>query len=271
MLLLLACNGEPGAAPLADNYVGDATFTVVKPEPLEPELVGLSLVGLTVIESDGTAVLAAADELDAFDLVMVLSDWSGPGTYIPSLVRYRKGQQHLVDDQVECEVEVGASGGSFWCEGLHEEGQEAPWSIVDGSFSDEARPVLRNRNERFVAEGYRFGLQVESDTGVQTHEDGEVVVVPFRGTETWVLMDDGVDGHPDDVMFRLSPETGRLTVHKRARSLAAEGVTGSLDFESETSIEVSIQGGEVQEGTALSFVVWEDLHDEPEELVLTIR
>lgn len=271
MWWLLACTGNTGSAPVADSFTGETTFTVVKPEPLEPEEVLLHFLGLSVILEDGYGVLAAADDQGAYDLVLRLPGYDGPGTYTPDLVRYRKGQQHLLDDGALCEVVVEEDSGSFWCEGLTEDGVEAPWSLTDGVFSDGARLELDLRGERFAADGYGVGLDLQTDLGPISHEDPGNVVVPWRGEETWLLMDDGVDGHPLDVRFRLLPETGQLTVYKTERSGVAEGVAADVTLRAETDLEVSVLDGETQIGTELTFRVWDDLLDAPDDQVFVIK
>ncbi len=272
MIWLLACTGNNGKAPVSDPFYGQTAFTVEKPAPLEPEFVELHFLGISAIHEDGFAVLAAADDQDAFDLAMVLPDWSGPGSYVPVLVRYRKGQQHLVDSDAQCEVEVTDDGGSFECEGLHEEDSEDSWALLDGSFSDGARTELDFRGERFAAQGYNLSLDLLLEEGQISHEDADAaVVIPWRGLETWVLMDDGVDGHPDDLQLRIKAEAGRVEVHKRARSLAADGVAVELGISSETELEVSVEDGESQTGSSLHFELWSDLHEEPDQAVLFIK
>jgi len=272
MLWLLACTGNNGSAPTADPFYGQTTFTVEKPAPLESESVELHFLGLSSIYEDGFAVLAAADDQDAFDLVMVLPEWSGPGSYVPVLVRYRKGQQHLVDTDAECEVEVTEEGGSFECEGLHEDNSDEPWALRNGSFADGERTELEFRGERFAAQGYNLSLDLLLEEGQVSHEDSEAaVVIPWRGVETWVLMDDGVDGHPDDLQLRIKSEAGRLEVYKRPRKQAADGVAVDLGIAGDTELEVSVENGETQTGTSLHFELWSDLHEAPDDAVLFIK
>jgi hypothetical protein len=270
MLLLLACTGNTGSAPVADSYTGETTFTVVKPEPLESENVLLHFVAVSFIQEDGYAVLAASDDQDAFDLVMRLPAYDGAGTYSPDLVRYRKGQQHLMDASAECTVEITEAGGTFSCEGLTEEGREEPWAITNGIFADGARPELAVRGERFEADGYNLALTLLGDTEI-SHEGDDAMVVPWRGDETWVFMDDGGDGHPNDVQFRLTAEAGQVTVDKRVREAAAEDIAVLLTLSSATELEVSIEDGETATGTEVEFMLWESLHDTGDTQVLFVK
>lgn len=270
MLLLLACTGNTGSAPVADSYTGETTFTVVKPEPLLAEDVLLHFVAVSFIQEDGYAVLAASDDQDAFDLVMRLPEYTGAGTYTPDLVRYRKGQQHLMDDTADCTVELTDTGGTFSCEGLTEEGLEEPWALTDGTFSDGARPELAVRGERFEADGYNLALTLFAESEI-SHEGDGAIVVPWRGDETWVFLDDGGDGHPNDVQFRITAEAGMATVDKRVRAGAAEDVGVQLSLSSASALEVSVEGGESATGTDVEFLLWESLHDAPDTQVLFVK
>ena len=55
------------------------------------------------------------------------------------------------------------------------------------------------------------------------------------------------------------------------RSGVAEGVAADVTLRAETDLEVSVLDGETQIGTELTFRVWDDLLDAPDDQVFVIK
>ncbi|MCB9762469.1 MAG: hypothetical protein H6739_21910 [Alphaproteobacteria bacterium] len=286
-LLLIACTGTKGPETLGDDWFGEVTFTV-EGGAGGTEAVEMQYIGWSEVEGEDRSVLAAASDDGVYELRIILDRVSAAGTYTPRSVRYRKGQQALRDAQADCAVDIVDStdpnqpwAGRFSCTDLHTdegltEGDEAPWSIVDGAFTGGAFTTLSSPDEGLGAAGYT--LHVELLSGplggdvLDERTTDHALVVPWRAGETWVEFEDGEDDSLDDVVFKLTPATDQVTVERWTRPLLAEGSAAQLVLTAtDIAITAAIEGsGAEQTGELITLRLWDDLTEGSDDLVVFV-
>lgn len=283
LLIALACTkGQPNAE---DPFRGVATFTVEGGAAVS-EPVALEWLGWSEVDGDGYAVLTMADDNFVYELMFVLEGVEGPGDYTPTRLRYRKGQQALIDVEATCTVSLVAASsgpapyeGSFSCEGLHTEegwaaGDEAPWSLSSGAFSGGAYTTLATRAARLSTAGLTFSVEL-SRAGVTVDQDdaARAMVVPWRGEETWVVFEDGEDDSLDDLTLRVLPDGTTVDLRRWTRQDLAENTAIDLHIlADEPGVNASIEGGtQSGEGTDFRLRLWDDAREGEDQLRVAIR
>lgn len=280
-LLLVACTGGT-EGPLGPT--GTASLTITG-GPSGDEEVELTVLGWSEIAEDPGAVLTATDDSGVHEL-MILVDEAVEGTQVPRRLRYRKGLQVLLDHAADCTVDLRQTSdpdqpwaGDFSCSGLvaeDREGTREDYGIEGGSFSGGSTRYLAVRNEAFQGQGFTFGVALEDLEGTElsTQEsDAGAVVIPWRGDEVWVLLEDqgeaGGADTVDDVVIKLDPEPGELLVDKWVRAAAREDALVLLDIASTEGLEltVSVEDSSVpaETGESVSLTLWAGLQHQPDE------
>ena len=260
MILLLACTGEgPTTAP--DDFLAEVDF-VVERGGIGPESVSLDVGSIVAFSGEDRITWAARDDDGSSELILVVEADE------PTLVRYRKGQQHILDAHADCEVTAEGWELSFSCTDLHTEdgvldpdGNE-PWALVDGTFSG-GSVHDGARGELLGGEGYSWGISV----GDRAMSDA--VVAPWRAGEWWVWHADD-DGAADDVEFRVVPEAGQLEITRLARDQVALERAVELHLVGDSSLTASLDGLD-HVGVEVDLVVWEDLVEGEDDKIVVIR
>ena len=260
MTWLLACNGDP-STPGPDDFLAEVDF-VVERGGIGPEVVSLGTGSIVAFDGEDEITWAARSDDGSTELLIVLD---GPDV---ALVRYRKGQQHILDAHATCEAAQTGWELSFSCSDLHTEdgvvdpdGSE-PWAITEGVFTG-GSVLAGPRGELVAGEGYSWGVSVDG------RAMNEAIVAPWRAGEWWVWHADD-EGRADDVEFRVVPEVGQIEIERLAREQVALETPVELSLVGEASITATLDGLD-HVGTEVDIVLWEDLVEGEDDKLVVIK
>ena len=282
LILLLACDGPDDSTPTQD-FVGSASMLVQRGE-LSDEQVTMSNVGLSSFDDDGYFVVTAASDDDVYELMLVVDGRPDEPGELRSF-RYRKGKQYvLLPEDGSCTVGLSEDGApsqpwvvSLDCQGLMpEDAQEgdATWSIVEGLIEGGTLSNYPTRGELLNAQGYAWAVElVRQDGGGQRWgltDSEQVVLVPWRSDSWWLLVDDGVDGQPDDAVIRVQPDTGSVALERFARTSAAEDTDIELALLGDTELTATLDGLD-HTGSELTLTIWYGFQEGEDEREVVLK
>jgi len=280
--LLVACtqSGDP-----AELITGTATLTL-DGSPAGPEDVVLTAVVWSEISDEGGGVLTAVDDTGVYELILEVES-AETGDHTPTRVRFRKGLQVLLDHDATCALSLSDTGdaeqrwaGTFDCTGLvseDPEGTDDGWAIADGTFSGGSTIALTIREEAFAGPGWRWGVELLGPEFTEPIDESDLdrtTVIPWRSDEVWLLMEDGGgEDTGDDLLLKVRPETGAVSVAKWTRASAMEDVAISLTLLSEDGAELTAaveETGVEAAGADLDLELWTSPHADPDEVGILV-
>lgn len=288
LLLITLCGGLLGCTQdktPAIIVTGTAELTV-EGGPTGPEDVSLATLTWSEVLEDGGGTLIATDDAGVHELMVRFAD-PAEGDQAPAMVRYRKGLQVLLDHEADCSASLEDTadvdqkwGGQVSCTGLRAEDPEGTsegWTL-EAEFSGGTTRSVTVRDEAFQGDGWSFGFSLlgpEYSAPIDHLDPDLALVLPYRGDEVWVLLDDGsADATTDDVVLKANPEPGELLLDKWVRATADELVAVSADISSTEELELTVgieETGATETGVSVSIQLWDSLQGEPDELTLQVQ